>query len=324
MANPQERCSSTVFRAATVRACPERGAAESNGSRVLAHGETCLGTPNGNSRRKYPASHDAGSACRRLAALAAILLALPLTGGAGPQGADDAATIPQKVQAHLAAAHRARSQLAEEEQAWAIERERLELLVSAVRRRAERFKAETEQAGAARADLQKKVDTLSARKRRLEAVEALLDALAEHLEKDLETLSAETLPGLVPPETAAGAGDPARRFDAAVARLADTRRRLATATVEIVTGTLAGREVTVKLLRAGGAAAWWTSLDGTRAGTARRDGGRLALTPAASPEGARAIRRAFDMAEGRAAPDWIVLPAGHLKVKEDAPGKPGG
>ena len=68
-----------------------------------------------------------------LAACFLSIFALPLAGGAGPQQPDQAATVPQKVQAHLAAAHRARSQLAEEAQAWAIERERLQLLVSAVR-----------------------------------------------------------------------------------------------------------------------------------------------------------------------------------------------
>jgi len=151
----------------------------------------------------------------------------------------------------------------------------------------------------------------------------MLDALAERLEKALGVLAAESLPGLVPPDTAAGVTDPARRFDAAVARLEETEGRLGTATVEIVTGALGGREVTVRLLRVGGVAAWWTSLDGSRAGAARRDGDVLALTPASSPEVVEAIQKAFAVAEGRAAPDWVVLPAGHLEVT-DAPGKPGG
>jgi len=247
----------------------------------------------------------------RLLLLAACLLTLPFALAAAP------------VQAHLAAAHRARSQLAEEEQAWAVERERLELLIAAVRQRAQRLRADAQKAAKKRADLAGEVEALSAKQERLRQVEAMLDALAERLEKALGVLAAESLPGLVPPDTAAGVTDPARRFDAAVARLEETEGRLGAATVEIVTGTLGGREVTVRLLRVGGVAAWWTSLDGSRAGAARRDGDVLALTPASSPEVVEAIQKAFAVAEGRAAPDWVVLPAGHLEVT-DAPGKPGG
>ncbi len=294
---------SALGRAATVR------------SRVPSHGETCIGAPNGSRRRKSPPSHDGGSG-RRLAALALALLVLPLAGGAGPQETGDAAAVPDQVRAHLAAAHRARSQLGEEKEAWAAEKERLELLVSAVRRRAQRLKAEAEKARADRDDLREDVEALSAKKARLEAVEALLDSLAERLEKGLEALADGSLPGLVPADTAAGVTDPARRFDAAVARLEETEARLGTATVEIVTGSLDGREVTVRLLRVGGAAAWWTSLDGRRAGVARQAGDGLALTPADSPDARDAIRKAFAVAEGRAAPDWTLLPAGHLEMKE--------
>jgi len=284
MANPRKRCPTARLRSRLVR------------------GAT------------HPSRNREGAA--PLLALAAVLLALPLAGGAGPKDAGDAGTVPQRVQAELAAAHRARSRLAEEKQAWAREKERLELLVSAVRRRAERLHAEAERDRAARKDLKNKVDALSAKRERLQAVEALLDALAERLEKDLQTLAEASLPGLVPPDTAAGVTDPARRLDAAVARLEETEARLGTATVEIVTGVLNGREVTVKLLRTGNAAAWWTSLDGGRAGTARREGERLVLAPTDSPEAARAIRKAVAVAEGRAAPDWAVLPAEHLDLKK--------
>ncbi len=251
----------------------------------------------------------------RFLPLAVCLLTLPFIVGAAP-AADDAGTVPRQVQAELAAAHEARSQLAEEERAWAAEKERLNLLLSTVRRRAEQLQAEANDAAAARNQRRKEVDALSAKRRRLDAVEALLDTLAERLEKDLAALAAGTLPGLVPPDAAAGITDPARRFDAALARLQETESRLATATVEIVTGVLEGREVTVKLLRAGAAAAWWTSLDGARAGTARLDGERLVLTPVTAPETADAVRKAVAVAEGRAAPGWVVLPAGHVEVKE--------
>jgi len=249
--------------------------------------------------------------------LALTVLALPLAGGAGPQEAGgQAAAVPQQVQAELEAAHQARSDLAEETRAWTAEKQRLDLLLSAVRRRTERLEAEAKEAAAARDELKKKRDTLSADTQRLETVRTLLDALSERLEKDLQALAAGALPGLVPPDAAAGVTDPARRLDAAVARLEETESRLATVTVEIVTGVLDGREVTVKLLRAGDAAAWWIALDGDRAGTARADGDRLVLTPVDAPEAAEAIRKAVAVAEGRAAPGWTLLPAGHVEVDE--------
>jgi len=244
--------------------------------------------------------------------LVACLLALPFAVGAEEP---PAASIPDQVQAELAAAHRARTTLAGEHQAWAMEKQRLQLLLSTVRRRTEQFKADAAEAGNTRGALAKRVEALTSVQARLEAVEAMLDTLAEGLEKDLQTLAAEALPGLVPPDTAAGLTNPARRFDAAVARLDDTERRLANATVEIVTGTVDGEEATVKLLRVGNAAAWWTALDGARAGTARQTRDGLTLTPAPSPEVVQAIHKAFAIAEGRVAPDWVVLPAGHVKRK---------
>jgi len=255
---------------------------------------------------------------RRLTAtsllLAAGLLALPFAVGAEEAPAP---ALPERVQAELAAAHRVRSTLAEEKQAWAMERERLQLLLSAVRRRTDGLKADAADADTTRDALAKRVAELTKAQDSLDAVEAMLDALAETLEKDLGTLAKEALPGLVPPDTAAGLTDPARRFDAAVARLDDTTGRLANATVEIVSGTLEGQEATVKLLRVGNAAAWWLALDGSRAGTARQTDGALALKPLESAEAVEAIQKAFAVAEGRAAPDWVVLPADHVKTQRE-------
>ena len=287
----------SAFRAAT-----GRSRARSNGASYLrAHGT-------------YPRAHARGSKSVRGAILLAALLALPFAVGAEEP---PAASVPEQVQAELAAAGQARRQLAREEQDWAAEKARLELLLSAVRYRAEQLKADAAKADAARADLQTQVDTFTARTDRLARVEAMLDALAERLEQALDALQAEALPGVVPPDTASGVTEPARRFDAAVARLEETERRLGSATVEIVTGRLDGREVTVKLLRAGGAGAWWLTLDGDQAGTARLQDGRLVLDPAAGPEDAQAVARAFAVAEGRAAPDWVLLPANHIQADRE-------
>ena len=261
-------------------------------------------------RRLVAARMRRGRGMARLVLLAAALVALPPALGAG----EPPASVPDRVQADLAAAHEARRQLAREEQDWAAEKARLELLLSAVRYRAEQLTSDAAKADADRADLQEKVDTFTARTDRLARVDAMLDALSERLEKAIDARADEALPGVVPPDTASGVTEPARRFDAAVARLEETEHRLASATVEIVTGRLAGREATVKLLRVGGAAAWWVTLDGDQAGTARLQDGRLLLDPAASPEDAEAVARAVAVAEGRAAPDWVLLPAGQLQA----------
>jgi len=210
--------------------------------------------------------------------------------------------------AELGAAHEARTQLAKEHQEWTLEKERLELLTSAVRGEAERFKAVADKAKRDEADLKARNQTLQAAKQRLERVEAMIDALAERLEKALAALAARSLPGLVPPDTAAGITDPPKRLAAGARRLDEVPRQAEAAGIELVVGTLDDRAVTVRLLRAGTVAAWWITLDGKQTGTAAvRDGG-LVLSPSTSPDEAAAIRKAFAIAEGHAAPDWVLLP----------------
>jgi len=240
---------------------------------------------------------------------AALLLPLLLVGAVAPGGgrADPEPSVPEQVLAELRAAHDARTQLTKERQDGAFEKERLLLLAAAVRSEAERLRSAAETARRDEADLKKRTDALNAVRGRLQNVEAMIDAVAERLEKALTALAARSLPGAVPPDMAAGITDPAKRLAAGARRLDDARRRATGATVELVVGTLARRTVTVRLLRAGAVAAWWMTLDGSQTGTAVVEDDRLALTPSETPDDDAAVRKAFAVAEGHAAPDWVLL-----------------
>ncbi|KPJ74770.1 MAG: hypothetical protein AMK72_03555 [Planctomycetes bacterium SM23_25] len=244
----------------------------------------------------------------RLPLLAACLMTLPFAVAAGPDDAQSPATVPEQVQAHLAAAHAARTELAKEHEAWAMEKERLELLASTVRSEAERFRAAAEEAKSDEAKLRSRTEALQAQTQRLEHLEAMIDTVAERLEKALDALTAKSLPGVVPPDVAAGITEPARRLAAGAGRLDQARLRTQRAGIELVVGTLGERQVTVRLLRAGAVAAWWMTLDGKQTGTAAIDAGKLVLTLSKPPDNETAIRKAFAIAEGHAAPDWVLLP----------------
>jgi len=248
----------------------------------------------------------------------AALLSLASAGPDKPPASQPAPPVAQRVLAELQAANAARRQLLQAEQDWALETERLELLESTVVGEAARLKAAAAEARREAAKLTGRAAGLRARQQRLEEVEAMVDAVSERLEKALEALAGRSLPGLVPPDRAAGITDPSARLSAAVDRLGQAEQQARKPNIELVVGALDGEPMTVKLLRAGGVAAWWTSLDGKRAGQAALTGGKLILTAARTPADAEAIRKAFAIAEGRAAPAWVLLPVHPLQ------GLPGG
>ncbi len=248
----------------------------------------------------------------RHAMVAVAALAAAAGAGEASKPSGDA-PVGEQAMAQLHAANAAREQLLREEESWRGEKQRLRLLLDTVRREAEELEKRAAEAGAQAVELRKPIGDLKASQQRLEQVEAMLDALADRLEKALAKRYQNTLPGLVPVDRAARITDPTARLTAAAQRLDEARRQARRAAVEVVTGRLVAREITVKLLRIGGVAAWWTTLDGERAGTAAVQQGRLLLTPA-SKGGQAAIQRAFAIVEGRAAPDWALLPADHIEA----------
>jgi hypothetical protein len=253
-------------------------------------------------------------------AAAASLIGLLGLHAAEPTTRPATAPVAERVADELRGAQAARRELLEAEQDWAMEKERLELLRSTVEARAERLReraeaARTEQAGLERASAEARgaVD-------RLTRVEAMIASLADRLEAALADLARRNLPGVVPPPgDASAAGGPAERLAAAAERLARAGDRAGRGGVEIVTGSLGGEPLTVKLLRAGSAAAWWCSLDGKRCGQAILRNGELVLRPTPTPADAEAIGRAFAIAEGLAAPAWVLLPTAHVEPAPDDP-----
>lgn len=238
--------------------------------------------------------------------LVAALLAAPAA--AAWAAAKQAPSVPQQVMAELRAANAARAARLREQQDWALEEQKLELLQAAVGAETKRLADGAAEAKRQAAELRKRLRAAEAKQKRLEAVEAMIDTLAERLEHALGALAAATIPGVVPVDRAAGITDPAARLAAAVQRISDAEQRAREPGIELVTGSLAGQPATVKLLRIGGVAAWWVTLDRERTGTAAIQDGKLVLLPAATPENGQAIEKAFAIAEGRAAPHWVLLP----------------
>ena len=215
---------------------------------------------------------------------------------------------PAEVLAELRAARDVRLERVREHRDWQAEQRRTTLLLEAVEQEAKRLESST-QAARARADaLRDSLEETERQKARVDALRDVLKRRGGEIRERLADVSARTPPGLVPARTRADAAAPEDAFSADVQRLEQAYRRAGGRAIELVGGELDGRPLTVRLLRAGGVAGWWTSLDGARCGVAVQEGEALTLIAAAEAEEAEAIRRAFDVVAGRLAPDWVVLP----------------
>ncbi len=230
------------------------------------------------------------------------------------QERDPAEGVPQKVLAELRAADDARARLLSEQQEWQMEKQRLQLLRDTILRRAEQLDEEAGKARQQADELQQELAARHAAEEDLQAAREMLERLTEQVSDDLRDLGRRTPPGFVPGRQADG-GDEEGEFQAALRRVETAMRRAESAGVELVSATLDGEGTTVRLLRIGGVAAWWMSLSGDRVGWAERREGRLQLQAVASPGSAAAIVQAFDIAEGRVAPQWVSLPAEHVEVR---------
>jgi len=237
-----------------------------------------------------------------------VLLAFAVTSRAQTKRPDANQPVAAQVMSELRAAGEARGQLLKEQQQWALERDKLELLKSTVIRETQRHRKAAAQARQAETELRRRLEQHKIAHQRLKAVEGVVDALCERLEKALAALADKSLPGLVPPDRAAGITEPGRRLAAGVDRLRQIRRRAKQAAVEVVSGSLEKQTIAVKMLRAGGVAAWWVSLDGKQTGTATVRDGQMILALATRLEDTQAIQNAFAIAEGRGTPNWSLLP----------------
>lgn len=241
-----------------------------------------------------------GTATHRTVGFAlGVVLSLGPSGSASAQQAEEAL-------ASLRQADRFRQEDAREAQAWAEEKARLELLLATLQ----------EQAAALRKRSVKDRRTLQRERSELppppEAILSRLEAAALRVARDihqgLQNLERQVPPGVVPSQ-ASGRTTPEQAVDGALHRLERTERAMRSVEVLVASGQLNGQLRSVELVRVGGVAAWWRSLDGLEGGEATMFEGQLVLFPVKDPEDLAAIGRAADIAKGRRAPEVVVLPA---------------
>lgn len=214
--------------------------------------------------------------------------------------AAEPADPPHGILDQLRAADTARSELAREEAAWVIERQRLQALVDSTRAETMRLDREAAAAATARDEAQRRLAEADGAASGIAALRSRLDDAAAATATSLARLGAGLPPGALPRPADGGFEAVARAVEAAERTAGEVR-------VVIATGVRQDRTMAAKVLRAAGAAAWWISLDGLAAGTVRMVDGAPRFIDAA-PAGVAAIRAAVAQAEGRARPELLMLP----------------
>ncbi len=218
------------------------------------------------------------------------------------------AAQPEPTLEALRAADRARSTDATEAQAWAEEKARLQLLLTAIEERTTRARARRQNAEQqVRAALDTRPETP------VDALENGAIRIAQQLDEALDTLARSVPPGLIAPRGPQRA-DPREALDQALHRLERAERDVETIAVSIAPGRLEGEPKSVEVIRLGGVAAWWRSLDGAAGGEAEMVDGQLVLHPATDPAVLSAIGRASAIAKGRRAPEILLLPVRHART----------
>ena len=224
-----------------------------------------------------------------------------------------AAAEPDNTLEILRAADRARETDATEQQDWAEEKARLELLLAAVK---ERIAAAQQRKKTAQEILKANRDTGDA-----SSALSLQDGairIAVRIETALDSLARQVPPGLIPPRGPKQA-DPREALDQALHRLERAERGVGIVAVSIAPGRLTnGEPKSVEVLRLGGVAAWWRSLDGAMGGEAEMVDGQLRLHRNEEPGVTEAIERASAIAKGRRAPEIVVLPVRYARTSTGA------
>lgn len=209
----------------------------------------------------------------------------------------------------LRQADRLRQEEAAAAQAWAEEKARLDLLETTIL-------AETEALQRRRQAAEQKIAELTEARPADEALfhlETGAVQLARQIEDNLDVLIRRLPPGLIPLRSSPRA-DPYEALDEALHRLKRSERATRAIDVSVVTGYLDGEARSVEMVRMGGVAAWWRSLDGAMGGEAAMADGRLVLYPATDPTVLESLRRASDIAKGRRAPEVVVLPVRYVRT----------
>ena len=212
------------------------------------------------------------------------------------------ASPADEVLQRLQAADQARQSDATEAQQWAEEKARLELLLTSIEERIRSAKQR-------QTVTQEALQTERAARPPSTLVQFETGALrvASDIHRALDHLAMRVPPGLIPARGPQRA-DPREALDQALHRLERTERGLTSVDVSIAPGRLNGEAKSVEVLRLGGVAAWWRSLDGTTGGEAHKVDGEFRLVEQTDPAVLDAIARASAIAKGRRAPEVLLLP----------------
>ena len=130
--------------------------------------------------------------------------------------------------------------------------------------------------------------------------------LATAIQENLLALQNSTLPGALPPPKKLDQLQDS--FASAYQALHETENRSEEVRIELASGRLHDPRISVHLLRLGGIAGWWQSLDGKKRGTATMEHGHLVLRDNGTLENQSAIEKAIHIAQGRLAPALVTLP----------------
>lgn len=244
---------------------------------------------------------------RRVRLLRAGLAALVFLFWVKHLDAAEPSTAPEQVLSELRAANDIRSALEAQRAEWEAEKSRLNLLMSLLQAEKDRQGDDAARAQAQAAKIRKESEHMTSAIDAFRMLQAAEKMIAGRLQEALDKRVPDSLPGVVPVGTADDK-DPAGPLSAALSRLADAQAATKVLSVEVVPGLLDGEELAVRLLRAGDVAAWWISLDGLHAGTARQFEGKLFLKKAASQDEQTRIQTAFVMQAGQAMAAWLLLP----------------
>ncbi len=206
--------------------------------------------------------------------------------------------------AELSAANAARAALAREHDAWQTERERMKAVQDAEAAERVRLQRELALAQAQPRPGARRGGRSGGRRRGRSGPGPHRRGRAHPRAPASPRLRAQLPPGAIAtmavPE---GAG-----VDEVIRAIDESERDAATASIELVAGSLDGAETAVKLLRVSGCAAWWSSLDARAGGTIAIDHGALVLQRASVDRERQAIVDAIAMLEGRKPAEFALLP----------------
>jgi len=131
--------------------------------------------------------------------------------------------------------------------------------------------------------------------REIESSDVFLHELSKIIEGRLNKLAQLRTPGsIATSQTHIFSANRLEGLSAALRRLTESQKRARSTSIEWITATLQNKTTQVKILRLGGVAAWWQSIDGSKVGSLGiTKQGKIILNTAANKKDQDAIQAAF-------------------------------